>query len=233
MAFSLSKSTRDDGWAVPIPWWRDSNGEPNRWCGNRPSWHGMIFFVGAGSAARVALNVLAPTEPAWYIVVYAVCLTVGLVVGRAVRVKADDAFSRMCSGWVGFAGFTATGLVAALAADPPPEDAPAMAGYAPVAASMFLLLLTLGGSLLSRWFPTCVEPSARQLTAEIDELTRRLTEARDRQAALRRPAAPRHRSHDPRVVRAWARSAGLTVPARGRIPASVVDAWRAAGGTGA
>ena len=50
-----------------------------------------------------------------------------------------------------------------------------------------------------------------------------------RRAALRATRQSRTSStHDPKAVRAWAQDAGIDVPARGRIPASVLDQYRAA-----
>ncbi len=51
----------------------------------------------------------------------------------------------------------------------------------------------------------------------------------------RRAAAPQQRSgdsknYDPKEVRAWAQSNGLEVPARGRIPGSVLEQFKAANG---
>ncbi len=51
----------------------------------------------------------------------------------------------------------------------------------------------------------------------------------------RQPAsAPKPRSgggdYDPKEVRAWAQSSGLEVPARGRIPGSVLEQFKAANG---
>ncbi|MEV0183036.1 histone-like nucleoid-structuring protein Lsr2 [Streptomyces sp. NPDC050625] len=238
MAFSSSpKDTRSEGWAVQIPWWRDSSGRPNTWCGDRPSWHGMIFFLGAGASTRIALNTLMPANPFWYIAAYTLCIVAGLAVGRAVRARADETFSRMCSGWLSFVGFTGTSIAAGFATAATPAEAPPMAHYAPAAASAFLMLLTLGGSLLARLFPACTPEQV--VRAEIEDLTRRLADARDRQATLERtPRARRSPSarparpatgFDARTVRAWARSAGYEVPARGRVPAHIVAAWRAAG----
>ncbi len=49
-----------------------------------------------------------------------------------------------------------------------------------------------------------------------------------------RAPAPKHRSgggdYDPKEVRAWAQSNGLEVPARGRIPARVLQQFKAASG---
>lgn len=51
-----------------------------------------------------------------------------------------------------------------------------------------------------------------------------------RGSAARRPAAKSSSTsgHDPKVVRAWAVEQGLDVPARGRIPASLVQEYDAA-----
>ncbi|SED34417.1 Lsr2 protein [Streptomyces sp. 3213] len=229
MALSVFNSTRADGWSVPIPWWQDSNGKPNTWCGKRPSWHGMIFYVAAVGPTRAALNGIAPADPIWYVVAYGACLAIGLLLGRLIRIKANDEFSRKCSGILGFVGVTATGLVVANSTAHAPAAAQAMAGYAPVAAGVFLLLFTLGGAVLSRFFPHCAGPSARQLEARIEELTRQLDETRQQHTALRRAPVPEPLGHDPKVVRAWARGSGYTVPARGRIPAHILEAWRTAG----
>ncbi|MEV0484364.1 histone-like nucleoid-structuring protein Lsr2 [Streptomyces sp. NPDC050508] len=229
MALSYFKGTRADGWSVPIPWWEDSNGKPNAWCGKRPSWHGLIFYVAAVGPTRAALNVVAPADWTWYLLTYGACLAIGLVVGRLIRIKADEEFSRKCSGLLGFLGVTATGLVVALSKAHSPAATQPMAGYAPVAGGAFLLLLTMGGGLLSRMFPHCVGTSAQELEARIGELTRQLDEAHRRHSTLRQAPAPRGHAHDPKVVRAWARDAGLGVPARGRIPHHILEEWRAAG----
>ncbi len=56
-----------------------------------------------------------------------------------------------------------------------------------------------------------------------------------RRARAGAPSTPtrRHRGapdHDPKTVRAWARSRGIAVSDRGRIPAGVLAQFRAAGG---
>ncbi|MFE9672959.1 hypothetical protein ACFYO5_02355 [Streptomyces sp. NPDC006259] len=230
MAFSsVRKDTRADGWAVSIPWWLDSHGRPNTWYGKRPSWHGVIFFLGAGTSTRAVLNALAPADPLWYVLAYAACLVVGPAVAKAVRARADDAFSRMCSGWLGYIGFTGSSAVAALLVARPPADAPPIADGAPVAASALVMLLTVGGSLLTRWFPASRPRSAEQLDAEVRDLVRRLAEARAHRDRLHRMSG--EPGHDPKAVRAWARTTGLTVPARGPLPEHVLDAWRSARST--
>lgn len=144
--------------------------------------------------------------------------------GHAVR-------QRQNSGWLGIAGLTGTGGAALLATGPAPADAPPAADYAPMATAGFLVLLSLGGSLLSRLFPACTPQESMQ--AEIDVLAHRLAEAQARQTLLGRAAAAGTRPYDAKAVRAWARAQGLTVPARGRVPAHLVEAWRAAGGNSA
>lgn len=229
MALSYFKGTRADGWSVPIPWWQDSNGKPNTWCGKRPSWHGMIFFVAAVGPTRAALNIIVPADPIWYVVTYGACLAIGLLVGHLIRIKADDEFSRKCSGILGFVGVTATGIVVATSKAHAPAAAQPMSGYAPVTAGVFLLLLTLGGTLLSRVFPHCTGPSAQQLEARMEELTRQLQETREQHSTLWQAPAPEVRGYDPKIVRAWARKNGFDVPDRGRIPAHIREEWRAAG----
>lgn len=44
-----------------------------------------------------------------------------------------------------------------------------------------------------------------------------------------RKTPTRSNNHDPRAVRAWANSNGVIVPARGRLPQNVIDAYQAAG----
>ena len=189
----------------------------------------MIFFLGAGTTTRAALNALAPAEPLWYVLAYAACIVVGLAVAKAVRARADDAFSRMCSGWLGYIGFTGSSAVAAFLVARTPADAPPIADEAPVAASALVMLLTVGGSLLTRWFPASRPRSAEQLDAEVRELVQQLADARARRDRLGRMSE--EPGHDPKAVRAWARSAGLEVPARGPLPEHVLDAWRTARNT--
>jgi len=230
MAISpVPKNTRADGWAVQIPWWRDSQGKPNSLCGSRPSWHGVIFFVGAATPTRAALNLLTPAHAFWYVAAYLGCVAVGQVAGHAVRKRQSDRFSRKCSGWLGITGITGTCAAALFATGPAPAATPPLANYAPMTTAAFLVLITLGGSLLSRLWPACSPQESVQ--AEIDELTHRLAEARARQTALGQAAGAR--PYDAKAVRAWARAQGLTVPARGRVPAHLVEAWRSAGGNSA
>ena len=65
----------------------------------------------------------------------------------------------------------------------------------------------------------------RKLLAPYIERARKAGRAQGRRA--RRTAASRQRSGD---IRAWAKQHGLAVSERGRIPASVVEQYQAAGG---
>ncbi|AVV47981.1 hypothetical protein C6376_40160 [Streptomyces sp. P3] len=105
-----------------------------------------------------------------------------------------------------------------------------MAGYAPLAASAFLLLLTLGGTLLARLFPHRAVPCAQELETRIEELTGQLHRAHEQRSALGQGSAAEAHGHSPKAVRAWALRSGYSVPARGRIPVHILEAWRAAGG---
>ncbi|WP_435601293.1 Lsr2 family DNA-binding protein [Streptomyces sp. C10-9-1] len=69
------------------------------------------------------------------------------------------------------------------------------------------------------------------IAKEKEQLEARLTQLRAREGELtpRPTSRSKTRDHDPRVVRAWARAAGHTVPDLGRVPKAIVDAWREAG----
>ncbi|MFD4263959.1 histone-like nucleoid-structuring protein Lsr2 [Streptomyces sp. NPDC058534] len=72
----------------------------------------------------------------------------------------------------------------------------------------------------------------RELTAISDErqqLEKRLAEIQAREAELAPPKKARRAapSYDAPAVRAWARKAGVGCPDRGRVPKTVLDAWRA------
>ncbi|WP_432135851.1 Lsr2 family DNA-binding protein [Streptomyces sp. bgisy154] len=68
------------------------------------------------------------------------------------------------------------------------------------------------------------------ITNEAAELEQRLAELRTRQAELAPPKRPRRASpsYDAATVRTWAQQTGVDCPTRGRIPKSVLDAWRTA-----
>jgi hypothetical protein len=75
--------------------------------------------------------------------------------------------------------------------------------------------------------------SEQELTAigtEAEQLEKRLAELRVREAELAPPKkkAKAQRDYDPAAVRGWARQAGVDCPERGRVPKTVLDAWREA-----
>ena len=66
----------------------------------------------------------------------------------------------------------------------------------------------------------------------VDALTPFLDVARKSgksQSAKEKARAASNRDYDPKAVRAWAQSNNVDVPDRGRIPAAVVDKFKAAG----
>jgi Lsr2 len=74
------------------------------------------------------------------------------------------------------------------------------------------------------------EQRVEQLAAELAAATEELRElaGRKRTTAASTPATPAPaRDHDPRVVREWAKRAGVECNAHGRVPQTVVAAWRA------
>lgn len=64
------------------------------------------------------------------------------------------------------------------------------------------------------------------ITTEKEKLQKRLAELAAREAQIAPKKAAKVRDHEPAVVRAWARAQGIDVPALGRVPKHVVDAWR-------
>ncbi|MGW0642350.1 Lsr2 family DNA-binding protein [Streptomyces badius] len=64
-----------------------------------------------------------------------------------------------------------------------------------------------------------------KVDAEEKELEERLAAVRARRAELKPKKTGR--DYEPAEVRAWAQAHNLPVPARGQLPASVLDAWRA------
>lgn len=64
------------------------------------------------------------------------------------------------------------------------------------------------------------------ITAEAEDLEKRLAEIRQRQAQLQPKRTRTRRDYDTAEVRAWARANGHTVPDRGQIPKKVLQAWR-------
>lgn len=78
-----------------------------------------------------------------------------------------------------------------------------------------------------------VDAELERITTEAGELEQRLAQLRARESELRpaarKKSAKAERDYDPAVVRVWARREGIECPDRGRVPVSVLDAWRAAG----
>ncbi|MFZ4206804.1 WhiB family transcriptional regulator [Streptomyces griseoincarnatus] len=71
------------------------------------------------------------------------------------------------------------------------------------------------------------------ITSEAEELEQRLAELRARQAELtpaKKTAKKQavQRDYEPATVRAWAKDNGVDCPASGRVPKTVVEAWRKA-----
>jgi hypothetical protein len=76
------------------------------------------------------------------------------------------------------------------------------------------------------------------ITAEAEQLEKRLAELRAREAELapaktKRKRGSYVRDYDTREVRAWADATGVDCPRVGQIPKRVLDAWRASRGEGA
>jgi hypothetical protein len=67
------------------------------------------------------------------------------------------------------------------------------------------------------------------ITTETEKLEKRLAELRAREAELAPPKKRSSPSYKAAEVRAWARANNIPVPNGGRIPKTVLDAWRAAG----
>lgn len=66
-----------------------------------------------------------------------------------------------------------------------------------------------------------IAAEVEQLTAQEAELEQRLTELRTRRSELN--PGP---SYNPQRVRAWARTAGIPCPDKGKLPQSVLANWR-------
>lgn len=71
------------------------------------------------------------------------------------------------------------------------------------------------------------------VTTEAEQLEKRLAELRAREAELQPPTKTKsRRSGQARVVRAWAREAGVDCPPVGVVPKHIVEQWQqATGGT--
>ncbi|HET9382569.1 MAG TPA: histone-like nucleoid-structuring protein Lsr2 [Streptomyces sp.] len=68
------------------------------------------------------------------------------------------------------------------------------------------------------------------ITTEAEQLQKRLAQLQARQAELAPPKAKKRTSpsYPSAEIRAWAKEAGVSCPAVGRVPTAVIDAWRKA-----
>jgi hypothetical protein len=78
------------------------------------------------------------------------------------------------------------------------------------------------------------EAELLRISGEVEELEKRMTRLRTRQAELQGgKGSPRRsptRDYVPAEVRAWAQQAGVTCPSNGTVPNKVLAQWRAATG---
>jgi hypothetical protein len=75
------------------------------------------------------------------------------------------------------------------------------------------------------------DEQVKSIDAETAALEERIAQLREQRAAAvpDRKRSPAKRDYDLADIRAWAPTVGIELPPRGRIPQTVVDAWRAAG----
>lgn len=103
----------------------------------RPSWHSVIFYVGAANLARTFVGQAHPgPDPHHHVSVYALCAAFALLAARLVERARSARTSRMCSASLGLAGLTFATLHS--------ESHP----LAPLPAAG-LLLVAVGGAELS------------------------------------------------------------------------------------
>ncbi|GAA4707146.1 hypothetical protein [Phytohabitans rumicis] len=73
----------------------------------RPSWHSVIFYVGAANLARAVLGRGHPEpEPHHHVSVYALCAALAILAARLVERARSVLTSRVCSASLGMAGLT-------------------------------------------------------------------------------------------------------------------------------
>jgi hypothetical protein len=102
----------------------------------RPSWHSLIFYVGAANVARTLLaRVQADPDPHAHIGVYALCAALAVLVARLMERARSALTSRVCSASLGMTGL----LYATLHGDIHP--------WAPVPAAAALLTAVVAGEL--------------------------------------------------------------------------------------
>lgn len=80
------------------------------------------------------------------------------------------------------------------------------------------------------------EAHAEELVEALKKYTaagRRISAPQATSARRTSGVAPASRDYDPKAVRTWATSQGIEVPARGRVPLTVIQAYRQAHGANA
>lgn len=105
----------------------------------RPTWHSMIFFVGAAGVTRTLLAARepAPPEPAHY-GAYALCVGFAVLIAALMRRTQSDLTPRVHSGTLGVTAL----LLAVFHGDLPP--------HAPVAATALIFGATCAGEVAYR-----------------------------------------------------------------------------------
>lgn len=102
----------------------------------RPSWHSLIFYVGAANLARTLLaRGQGDPEPHAHVGVYALCAALAVLVARLVERARSALTSRVCSASLGMTGL----LYATLHSDTHP--------WAPVPAAALLIVAVVAGEL--------------------------------------------------------------------------------------
>jgi len=102
----------------------------------RPSWHSLIFYVGAANVARTLLtHGQGDPEPHAYVGVYALCAALAVLVARLVERARSALTSRVCSAALGMSGL----IYATLHVETHP--------WAPVPAALLLLGAVCAGEL--------------------------------------------------------------------------------------
>lgn len=105
----------------------------------RPSWHSLIFYVGAANLARTLLaRDQSDPEPHAHVGVYALCAALAVLIARLVERARSALTSRVCSAALGMTGL----LYATLHSEIHP--------WAPVPAAALLLAAVLLGELAFR-----------------------------------------------------------------------------------
>lgn len=145
------KATRS--WRIKHPYLTDDSGRPEYYRGQAPSFHGLIYFVGASGAARIVLTTAQPTTVWVYTAVYIGCVLAALGIGVFVRAKErnDENFGRKLSAGFGLMNLVPGSVMSTLSIHTATQ--PAVAGIAPLAAGVAMVLGTLITTKLPDWFP--------------------------------------------------------------------------------